>query len=110
VNVTPAGLGHALAEQGMARTLAAEHERWIHDAIDALQRFGHLPGWHQFKAEDFRIWWLGNGGSEPHDHHCWGAITSRACRAGLIRFTGRFAPSVSPATRGHYVRIWEIVA
>lgn len=99
----------ALGEQGMAQTLAAERAEWIADALAALRIFGAQPGWHRFKVEDFRIWWLGNGGSEPHDHHCWGAITNEAKKQGIIRGTRDFLPSVSPATRGHYVRVWEMV-
>jgi len=91
-----------LAEMGMAKTLEAEREEWITGALDALKRFASLPEWETFKLEDFRAWWP----HSPHDHHVYGAFTNRACKAGIIRFTGNFARSVSPRTHGHYVKIW----
>lgn len=99
----------ALGELGMARTLEAEREEWIADALQALRLFAARPGWHRFKTEDFRAWYESAGGAQPHDHHVWGAFTNRASRAGLIRFTGQYAASVSPKTHGHPVKVWEIV-
>lgn len=98
--------GQRLAEEGMQRTLEAEREEWLRHAVSSLQAFVALPAWREFKFEDFRYWYLTHGGSEPHDHHVWGALTNRARLAGFIRSTGRFAPSVSPKTHGHPVRVW----
>lgn len=97
-----------LAEEGMQRTLDAEREDWIANVIKAMQRFGGLPGWAEFKMEDFRVWYAGEGLPAPHDHHCWGAITNRACKAGVIKFTGKYAKSVSPKTHGHDVKVWRL--
>ena len=99
--------GRQLAETGMQRTLEAEREEWIVRALESLLRFSREPGWHEFKAEDWRHWWLAHGGTEPHDHHVYGALTNRACRAGIIEWTGRFAVSVSPKTHGHPVKVWR---
>lgn len=99
-------IGRELAEEGMKRTLEAEREAWIDGVLVAMRKFAALPEWREFKVEDFRAWYLAEGYPEPHDHHCWGAITNRASNAKVIRFTGRYATSVSPKTRGHYVRIW----
>lgn len=106
--VAQAVTGRELGRQGMRQTLDAEGERWHDDAIAALKRFGAQPVWREFKAEDFRAWWLVNGGRQPHSHHCWGALTNKAEKLGVLAFTGRFGPSVSPKTRGHYVRIWRL--
>lgn len=99
-------LGRELAERGMAQTLEAERESWIEGVVAALRIFAALPEWREFKVEDFRAWYLAEKLPQPHDHHCWGAITNRASSANVIRFTGRYTTSVSPKTRGHYVRIW----
>lgn len=96
--------GRALAEAGMQQTLAFESDDWLADALDALQRFGRLPAWSEFKTEDFRAWYR----STPHDHHVWGALTNRACKAGILEWTGRYAPSVSPKTHGHPVKVWRL--
>jgi hypothetical protein len=101
-------LSRALGEQGMQRTLEAEREEWVSEALQALQAFAKLPGWQTFKTEDFRYWWLSHGGSEPHAHHCWGAVTNVAAKKGLIRWTGKYVPSVSPKTHGHPVKQWSV--
>lgn len=100
-------IGRRLAEEGMARTLEAAGDGWIEGAIEALRRFCALPGWSTFKVEDFRAWYLDQQLPPPHDHHCWGAIGSKAARGGVIAFTGRYAPSVSPKTHGHPVKVWR---
>lgn len=99
-------ISRRLAEEGMARTLMAEPQSWLEAATEALARFCALPEWSTFKTEDFRAWWLSSGGLNPHDSHCWGALTNRACKAGIIEFTGRYAPSASPKTHGHEVKVW----
>lgn len=96
-------VGRQLAEAGMQQTLAFEPEDWVADAIESLKCFIALPEWREFKTEDFRAWFK----SEPHDPHVWGAFTNRACRAGLIEWTGRYVPSVSPKTHGHPVKLWR---
>jgi hypothetical protein len=97
------GNGRQLAEAGMQQTLAFESEDWLRDAMRALKRFANLPGWEEFKTEDFRAWY----GRDPHDHHVWGALTNRACREHVIEWTGRYVPSISPKTHGHPVKVWR---
>ena len=96
-----------LGEIGMAKTLEAEREEWITEALQALKVFSRMPAWCRFKCEDFRAWYTLAGGSAPHHFNVWGALTNRAARDGLIRFTGSYAPSVSPKTHGHPVKVWE---
>lgn len=96
-----------LRDVGMARTLDVERDDWIEGAVDALRRFSRLPEWREFKTEDFRAWYLAENYEPPHDHHVWGALTNRAAKAGVIRFSGRYAPSVSPRTHAHPVKVWE---
>ncbi len=99
-------IGRELAQQGMQQTLEAERESWIAGVLQEIKKFSALPGWQEFRIEDFRAWYLGEGFPQPHDHHCWGAITHHAVKAEIIRFTGRYRASASPKTRGHYVRVW----
>lgn len=94
----------SLGEMGMQRTLEAERDEWVQSALAAMVTFA--DGCAEFKTEDFRAWYA-HRASQPHDHHVWGAITNMACRAGTIRWTGRFAASVSAKTHGHPVRVWE---
>lgn len=96
-----------LANRGMAQTLEVERDEWLGNAIQALRRFAALPEWHEFKTEDFRAWYIAQGFAAPHDHHVWGALTNRACKAGVIRFTNKFAASVSPKTHAHPVKVWS---
>lgn len=103
LNAPLRSLARDLGEQGMARTLEAEREEWIAAALANLRIFAALPEWAEFKMEAFRAWWA----ESPHDAHCWGAITNRAARAGIIRWTGKFAHSVSPRTHGHHVKVWR---
>lgn len=98
--------GRDLGEEGMRRTLEAEREDWIDHAIERLRQFAAFPGYREFKTEDFRWWLIAGGTKPPHNHHVWGALTNRACKAGVIRFTGKFLPSKSPATHGHPVKVW----
>lgn len=101
--------GRQLAQTGMQRTLDLEPDTWLDGALEALRRFVAIPGWHSFKLEDFRAWYLDSGRKPPHDHHVWGAFANRAVKANVIRFTGRHAPSVSPRTHAHWVKVWEKV-
>lgn len=99
--------GSQLAQEGMQRTLEAEREEWIANALKWLQTFGGMPGWREFKTEDFRAWWLLSFPA-PHSHHCWGALTNYACKLGVLEWTLRYAPSVSPRTHGHPVKVWRL--
>lgn len=96
-----------LADAGMAKTLASERDEWLEGALKALREFSRQPAWSEFKTEDFRAWYAYQGLPQPHDHHVWGALTNMACRAGVIRFTGRYRASVSPKTHAHPVKVWE---
>jgi hypothetical protein len=98
-------IGRRLAEEGMARTLRGENDAWIDYVIAALRRFAAERD--EFKLEDFRAWYLHQGLPPPHDPHCWGAIGSKASRAGVILFTGKYAATVSPKTHGHPVKVWR---
>jgi hypothetical protein len=102
-------VGRQLGEQGMAHALEAEREEWILDALAALRRFASLPAWQEFKTEDFRWWCIGIGMRPPHHYNVWGALTNRATRDGIINFTGKYLPSVSPKTHGHPVKVWRRV-
>jgi hypothetical protein len=93
-------LGLDLKERGMALTLQAEREEWINAALFAIRHFA-MRG--EFRMEQFRAWY----GQQPHSHHVWGALTNRACKDGLIVWTGQFAPSTSPKTHGHHVKTWR---
>ena len=95
--------GLDLAEEGMQRTLDAERELWISDAMEALERYSRLPGRHEFTTEAFRAWF----NRPPHSPKVWGALTNRACKAGVIEWTGKYIHSVSPKTHGHPVKVWR---
>lgn len=100
-------VGAALRDVGMARTLEAEQDEWMAKALRALAAFARRPEWRRFKTEDFRAWYLAEGYPPPHDHHVWGALTNMAARERVIRFTNTYAPTVSPRTHAHPVKVWE---
>lgn len=95
-----------LRDVGMAQTLKAEGDEWIDKALRELRTFCAQPGWALFKTEDFRAW-LASRMPPPHSPAVWGAFTNRACKAGIIRWTGRYVTSVSPKTHAHPVKQWE---
>lgn len=98
---TPSGqLSFELKERGMAYALQAEREEWINAALFALRHFA-LRG--EFRMEEFRSWY----GYPPHNAAVWGALTNRACKDGLIEWTGRYEPSTSPRTHAHPVKVWR---
>lgn len=107
IDFTSPRLGRALAEQGMARTLDAEREGWLEQALAALLRFTAEQGAGHFKMEDFRAWYVAQGLPAPHSHKCWGAFSNRAEKAKVITFTGRYTAAVSPKTHGHMVKVWK---
>jgi hypothetical protein len=107
VDQLPIDFSRQLGEAGMQRTLEAEREEWIVAAMEGIRQFAAMPGWHEFKMEDFRAWFEPQRG-KPHSANVYGALTNRARRDGLIVWTGKFAGSVSPKTHGHYVRIWRV--
>lgn len=105
VNQLAIDVGAALRDVGIARTMEAEGETWMLRALDELRRFSSDPSWSEFKTEDFRVW-LAGFLPPPHSSNVWGALTRRACLEGIIRWTGKYAPSVSPKTHAHPVKVW----
>lgn len=99
--------GTILRDVGMARTLEAEGDRWLEQAMRALTSFAALPEWRTFKAEDFRAWYIAQGYPAPHSHKVWGGLTGTAARRGVIRWTRGYAPAMSPKTHSHDVKVWE---
>lgn len=103
LSIFDATRGRDLGDAGMARTLEAEREEWIVNAIASLGFFARACS--PFRVEEFRAWYTARG-HVAHDHHVWGALANRAAREGVISFTGRYAPSTSPRTHGHPVKVW----
>lgn len=99
-------IGRVLRDVGMARTIEAEPEQWLAQALRELRRFSRMPEWAEFKMENFRYWYAAEGFPPPHDSHVWGAFTNLAAREGVIRFTGKFTASASAKTHGHDVKVW----
>lgn len=46
------------------------------------------------------------GAVQPHPN-AWGAVILGAARRGLIRFTGRYVPTIKPASHARQIRVWE---
>jgi len=99
-------IGEVLRDVGMMRTLEAESEAWIDRALDQMRLFARIPGWQEFKTEDFRAWVAPRIG-HPHSANVWGALTTKACKRGIIRWTGRYVASVSEKTHAHPVKLWR---
>jgi hypothetical protein len=106
LNQVAIDVGSVLRDVGIHRTLESEGDEWIDRAMRELRTFAALPEWRTFKMEDFRAW-AGNRIPAPHTHKVWGGFTARACKAHVIRWTGRYAASVSPKTHAHPVKLWE---
>lgn len=81
--------GQQLAEQGMER--AAEHAdavtpNWQTDAFNALLAVAAKGD--PFMVDDARGYLLATGGKDAPDARAWGAIATRAAKAGYIRAHG----------------------
>lgn len=92
---------------GMAKSASA-NAAWIafrlHDLATWVWRADGGGG--EFKMEFFR-YWCEKRGFIPTNHHAWGALTAAAVRAGIIKWTGRYAEASSKKTHAHPVKVWK---
>ena len=101
---------HPLAAQGAATAEAnanRKHAGWSEYAYASLIDYGlaHGAGW-KFQTSQVRQWAEAEGLLPPPDKRAWGAITTKAKRAGLIVCAG-FAQALDPASHGSPMYVWE---
>lgn len=95
--------GKRLKDVGMQLALDYSGE-WKDNALAALRLF--VRERKEFTGEQFRYWWLTNGGYAPPRHYCWGALFSHAARLGLMSKTGIYVSAQSSKTHSHPVAVW----
>ncbi len=101
---TPAE-SRAARDRGIKRTESA-NAWWIKAALEGLKRFA--IGRADLTLEEFRHWWLAQGGAVPSTHHAYGALAQQAVRSGLLQFT-TFENARSVKTHGHPVRRYRVI-
>lgn len=99
--------GRRRAEKGIAQALDHAGD-WKHDAMNKLREFVAKRIKILFAFEDFRAWALENGLANPPHSNAWGGIAQHAMHLGIIKFTGKYRPAVSPLTHGHCVRLYSV--
>src|SRR5689334_20856290 len=105
----PLALPATSAESRRARDAGLERARslngqWLEDAMKALRQFCAVRS--HVTVEEFRHWWVANGGYEPTKHFAWGALGNAMNRCGWLAFESyRAAKSIK--THAHPVRVYR---
>jgi hypothetical protein len=85
---------------------------WLSGALERLPKFlrtlVHDCGEPVFRMEQFRGFLHAEKVPEPKHANAWGALPQAAVRAGLIRFTGRYAEAMNPSAHARIVKLWEV--
>ena len=101
--------GQQLKEEGM-RAVVVVNRLFYENAVHELRKYLLLLSVNRvevFTFENFRQYYLRKGFEPPAHHNAWGALASKAAKAGVIRWTGEYVPAVSPRTHGHPVKLWR---
>ena len=98
--------GKTAKEAGIERASRGAGSDWIDQGVNSL--VGYLRKNGPAPIEQWRDWYLRNGGQAPVSHKAWGALTNAAVKRGLIKPTGQYRPARSIKTHGHFVRKWEV--
>lgn len=102
--------GRELKEQGQAVALAHAGPDWGAYIMRKLRAFCQARkrmGCSIFRFEEFREVAEKQGWDLPLSPNAWGAIPIKACRLGLIKWTGKYELAKSQKTHSHPVKLWE---
>jgi hypothetical protein len=109
--------GRRRKRDGQRRALDSSGPAWQELAMTALKLFlearkGKLS---EFKFEEFRFFCAHElvllhsiNLPAPRSSAVWGSLPQIAKSRGLIRFTGRYEPAMSPDTHAHPVKVWAV--
>lgn len=101
--------GRQLKEQGQAIALAHAGRDWSHYITNKLRAFCQARkrmGFPVFRFEEFREVAEKQGWDLPLSPNAWGAIPIKACKLGLIKWTGEYELAQSRKTHSHPVKKW----
>lgn len=97
--------GRRARDRGLKQTRAA-NAAWLEQAMAALRRYCADKA--EVTVEEFRHWWLANGGTEPTSHFAWGALGNTINRCGWLRYE-RHQPAKSIKTHSHRIAVYRVV-
>lgn len=101
--------GRELKERGQSIALASSGRAWTDYITRKLQAFCRARkrmGAPVFRFEEFREVAEKSGWDLPMSHKAWGALPIRACKLGLIKWTGKYEQAKSRKTHSHPVKKW----
>jgi hypothetical protein len=101
--------GARLRDDGIDRAVAHADRvtpKWSQMAYEELRAFLIHTGLHEFTSEHVRDFAEAWGFVSPPDKRAWGGVMMRAARAGLIRKTRRFTPSMNPNSHKMPKALW----
>lgn len=96
--------GRRARDRGIRKTESANGP-WLQDAMAALRRF--CVDRTEVRVEEFRHWWLANGGREPTSPNAYGALGNAMNRCTWLRFA-RYEKAKSVKTHAHPVAIYSV--
>lgn len=98
-------------EEGTRAVLATADSRcrgeWSDYVVHSIRLFSRSRD--KFTTEQFREWFAGLGGEEPHHPNAWGAVFRKAALAGVIEPTCDFVKSRHAAAHSRVVGVWRRV-
>jgi hypothetical protein len=93
-------------DAGIART-TSKNSAWMSKAMELLP---HMKRDHQQTTGEFiRMWLTMKGLEAPTSPHAWGALTSHAVKAGILKDTGRVMQMTTEKSHARRTPVWEFV-
>ena len=89
----------------LAAVLSKAKKGWVRQGLGLIP---DLAG-HKMTGEEIRYTLVNQGMEEPHHHNVWGALILLANKKGLLRETGKYAPSTTPSSHCRRSRIYEVL-
>ena len=93
-----------LRAEGIARVLQHADASWVEYALQGVLRYAKEH--REFIGEDFRVWYLLNGGMTPHHHNAWGALLNVAVKKGIVAPTDRMRQMNTEKSHARRSPLW----
>jgi len=102
-------MGTALRNSGMSLVLTNTPAVWTMHATSALSwLMGSMKGPVEFTSQDFRMWYLTQGGGvDPPNLNAWGAFWHSVQAQGIIEHTGRYRKTRFPQSHSRIVGLYR---
>jgi hypothetical protein len=94
-------------DAGIARTTSKNSE-WMSLALDLLRKAkGYFPN--GATGEMMRLHLTQHGLAQPTSQNAWGALTSHAVKAGILKDSGRVMQMTTKKSHARRTPVWEFV-